>query len=456
MPRFRLDGSGPLHPWCTALRALPLVLVVVLPVLQLWRHFQDLQVYPFADEWLYVTVGAGGTGFPWAWLWEQHGDHRIPLQKASQWLLLDASDLDFRSLVILNLCVAAATALLLLQTARNLRGRSSPWDAMVPLLLFNPMAGHVMWGFHLQFLSSVFFTCLFAWAILRPRLTDAHVYAGFSTIVLCSLCGLNGLVQGGLMLLLLWFACPLRRREVKFRVVFCSTALLLACLWSSWSRTGAQQPAPGATELFQFFEGLLGASLLPPHEGRGPALLVGMSTGTAMLAAAYPRRGTDVPRTSWIALLLNIAVLLQLAAVAWGRARYQGGWHPTLAMHYGVLAMLLPITAWLALAARGHSFVAQVLGIAFVLTFGTGWMQAEQWRIGYTREQAAAKAQAYLDIKNQNLAIATVIERNAVDYWSNDPTARAVMAQGLPILREAYRRKWPDPAAAGPDHQHDQ
>src|SRR5690606_23639887 len=111
------------------------------------------------------------------------------------WWLLRASHFDFRILVLLNLCMAAAASALLLLTARNLRGRISPWDAMVPLVIFNPMAGYALWGFHFQFLSSVLFTCVFSWAMLRPTIRGVHLVVGLLSILGCSLCGLNGLLQ---------------------------------------------------------------------------------------------------------------------------------------------------------------------------------------------------------------------------------------------------------------------
>lgn len=435
------------------LGVLPYVLVIILPIVQLARHFRDLQVYPFADEWLYVTATGTHNSAPWRWLWEQHGDHRIPLQKAVQWTLINASDFDYRSLVILNLIVAAAIAFIALRTARNLRGRTSTWDAFIPILLFNPMAGYALWGFHLQFLSSAFFTCVFAWALLRPSLAPWHLPMAFVAVTACSLCGLNGLLQAGLMLPLIWLRAVATERRTMLHAALAFASLMLACLWLSWSRTGAAEAGPSLAASSQFFAGLLGASLLPPREGHEAAMVVSLLAVVAVLGGLYGRPRRDEDRIGTVASLLTASVLFQLAAVAWGRAQYQGGWQPTLAMHYGAISMLLPILAWLTLASRDPPIAAPVVGIAFTFIFSLGWVNAEVWRAAYTREQTSVKARAYREIKQEDLPVSSVIEHNAARFWSDAPSAKETMARGIPILRKSYQRKWPDSAHAQPGHQ---
>lgn len=448
MQPLRAQHSRRTAYWEAGFRVLPFLLVFLLPALQLQRHFGDLQVYPFADEWFYVAMDGNGDGWSWHWLWAQHGDHRIPLQKALQWALLQATEYDFRILVLFNLCVAAMAAVLVLLTARNLRGKTSPWDAMVPLLLFNPMAGYAMWGFHLQFLSSVLFTCLFAWAAFRPIVRPVHCATALLAILGCSLCGVNGLLQATLMVPIAWFGGSIALRGAAFRAALLIVSCWLGWLWAIWTRTGGAEGSPPMTELWQFFGGLVGASILPPREGPWASLVICILACACVLIGHARPPEKDARSPDRMMILLLVAILLQLAAIAWGRARYQGGWQPTLAMHYGVLALQLPIIAWLILAAKSRAVATQILGIVFTLTFGVAWLQAEQWRTLYTQTESAAKARAYQDIKDDRLPTSAAVERNADRYWSSDPSAITVMRQSLPILRRSYQSKWPDHAAA--------
>lgn len=430
-------------------RSLPYALLLALPVVQIARHFRDLQVYPFADEWYYVTSVAAQHGLPWGWFWEQHGDHRIPLQKAVQWALLNASDFDFRSLVVLNLLVAAAIGLITLQIARNLRGRTSAWDAMIPILLFNPMAGYAMWGFHLQFLSSAFFACMFAWAVARHSVRPWHLTVALLAVIACGLCGLNGLLQAGFMLPLVWLRATGAQRGRYLHAALALTCLLLVLLWLSWSRAGVGEAAPSLSAFGHFFAGLVGAGLLPAWNGYGAAAIVSLTSAAAILAGLY---GGQKRRAFLVCALLVVTVSLQLCAVAWGRAQYQGGWHPALAMHYGAISMLLPILAWLTLAARNPPIATHAVGILFTLAFGISWVDAESWRTAYTQQHSSTKARAYREIKDENMPISAVVERNATLYWSDAAAARETMSVGIPILRQAYQRKWPGVTAKEPGH----
>lgn len=432
-------SSSSIH-WHIAYRSLPYALLLALPIVQIARHFRDLQVYPFADEWYYVTSVAAQSGVPWAWLWEQHGDHRIPLQKAVQWALLNASDFDFRSLVILNLLVATAIGLITLQVARNLRRCTSVWDAMIPILLFNPMAGYAMWGFHLQFLSSALFACVFAWAVVRHSIRPWHLAVAILAVIASGLCGLNGLLQAGFMLPLAWLRATKTQRGPYLTAALCLASLLLALLWFSWSRAGAGETVPSPSALGQFFAGLIGASLLPAWNVYVAAAIIGLAAAAAMLAGL--RGGQENPAARVCALLVS-TVVLQLCAVAWGRAQYQGGWQPGLAMHYGAISMLVPILAWLTLASRNRPMATRAVGVLLTLALGAGWVEAEFWRTTYTKQHSSSKALAYRDIRDRHMPIPTVLERNAALYWSDDAAAKETMSIGIPILRRAYERKWP-------------
>jgi hypothetical protein len=97
-------------------------------------------------------------------------------------------------------------------------------------------------------------------------------------------------------------------------------------------------------------------------------------------------------RSGDVALLgILLAVIALIIAVSLGRVKYQGEWQPTLAMHYGVLSMVIPILAWIAISKNCHVLPACVIGIGLVYMYSTALKQAYDWRIEYTNTASARK-----------------------------------------------------------------
>ena len=67
------------------------------------------------------------------WPFSQHVDHRIPVQLASNFLILRASGFDFRYLVGLNFALACLMTVLLLYIAQRYRGYQMFGDVIIPL-----------------------------------------------------------------------------------------------------------------------------------------------------------------------------------------------------------------------------------------------------------------------------------------------------------------------------------
>lgn len=444
MPALAVAASvpPPMHRWLTAL---PAVLVLLLPVVQLYVYLDGMQVYPFADEWRFVGITCMDGPCPLArWVLEQHGDHRIPLQKGFQLALLHASEFDFRSLVVANMALAAAAAALLLSCARALRGRTSAWDVVIPLIIFNPMAGYAMWGFHLQFLSGVLSVCIFAWAVLRRTIRPLHAGTGVIAVASGAACGVNGLLLASMLLPLCWYALAPYRHRILFQASTVLLVLTLAALWLAWTPASGSRTLPDMAAFMAFLSGLLGSSLLPPTDGHWKAWAVGGMVLLGLIANALASNPAAPTRSGAALTALTGSVLITLAAVAMGRAEYQGGWQPTLAMHYGIIGMLLPLLAWLACARNGRRSATRLAGLTMICLFGTGLFQAAQWRTAYTDAQRVPKSNAYYAIKSDALPIEDVAHLHAGEYWIDDPTLVAEMVRRMPILRAAYQHKWPE------------
>src|SRR5262245_601050 len=75
------------------------------------------RVSPWADEWFTAPL-TPMTFVEWAgWLFQQHNDHIILIQKLLQGGLLRASGYDFRSLILLNIFMIAGSAWAMLKLA---------------------------------------------------------------------------------------------------------------------------------------------------------------------------------------------------------------------------------------------------------------------------------------------------------------------------------------------------
>lgn len=91
---------------------------------------------PIMDEWdLLANTRDGHLTF--GWMIQHHGEHRFPLPKLLWLTALRATGYDFRAVMFVTLTLLVAASILLMWTARGLRGRQHPADALVPALLLH-------------------------------------------------------------------------------------------------------------------------------------------------------------------------------------------------------------------------------------------------------------------------------------------------------------------------------
>ena len=88
---------------------------------------------PFADDMAILPQVCHRQPVTLAWLWAPHNEHRIFLPKLIYLGLGLASGNDFRAGSFWNVAMLAALSAVLMLTARAVRGRSSPYDAFLPL-----------------------------------------------------------------------------------------------------------------------------------------------------------------------------------------------------------------------------------------------------------------------------------------------------------------------------------
>jgi hypothetical protein len=152
---------------------------------------------PSWDDWDMVPTLTGNQPVTWDWLWSQHNEHRVPLPRLIFLGLNRLMLTDMRVTMYFDVLIMAAVAAAMMLAAARLRGRPSAADAFFPLALLSlGQAANLLWGWQLQFFTSVALACVALLAIVRAGATlplrRAAAVVGACALLL-PLCGANGL-----------------------------------------------------------------------------------------------------------------------------------------------------------------------------------------------------------------------------------------------------------------------
>ena len=92
-----------------------------------------------------------------AWLWAPHNEHRIFLPRLIYLGLGLATNYDFRGGSFWSVSMLAALSAVLILAARAVRGRSSLYDAFLPLAVQQwGQALNILWSFQIAFTTGTF------------------------------------------------------------------------------------------------------------------------------------------------------------------------------------------------------------------------------------------------------------------------------------------------------------
>jgi hypothetical protein len=188
----------------------------------LWFTAAYAHTMPYGDDWVYLPVLAGEQPVSLAWLWCPHNEHRIPLPRSLYLGLMMLSGFDFRAPPFFNIMALSGLSLAMMLGARRMRGRTSLYDAFFPLLLLHwAHCENIVWGFQIQFITSVVLAGAVLLQIVRcgPQLSLRSAVLLTACLALLGLCGLNGLAYLPAMACWLAFAgvCRWRGREPHAR-----------------------------------------------------------------------------------------------------------------------------------------------------------------------------------------------------------------------------------------------
>ena len=410
----------------TAVTAFSVLCFGVLVVLQV----TSASPFPYSDEWWLVPQAIGAQPVTGAWLWEQWVDHRIPLQKLFQVLILRAGGVDARALMFANSVLALAATIFLLSAVRAFRGRSSSGDFLFPLLLMNPGFPAFRWGFGLQFLSSSLLSiCILAF-LLRGERTgrNAASVPAAACALLLVLCGMNGTVSAGVIsvaLMAYLFSSRSAPRPAADRVAFLllgSAVVMMGAVMIGWhpsAASGIAAPA-GFVESTQalsrnFCRLIVPRSLTWPPFGKNLYYAVNGLAYICAIVLVFRRVRSDrdsgkrVGQGLVALAIVPIATLAVLAVIAFARRGY---WSSGLEHHYALLATTLPLSAWIVISSEASSRVRATAGTLLVLTYGgMYWTNLDKVHNQWGSEQREQIARAREDLE-RGVAIDEFVKNN--------------------------------------------
>ncbi len=415
-------------------------------------HFYS-NPFPYSDEWNFLPQAIGVEPLTWDWVWAQHSDHRIPIQKIFQVSLLRLTGYDFGLLILANTILIFLTTSLLISAVRIYRESSQVGDLIIPLILMNPGFGPFIWSFHFEFMSSTLLSLIFLAFFLQkntPSCNTSYIM-GSICILLMAFCGMNGVVPSIiislLFLLYMLWARPISNKFVLYIILIILVLALMVSLIiiSSWNPSGVTTLSStvflkkiyNITDNFYY---LINPRPIIMFEKQKIYFVVNSVLYIVALGFLAKRiwESYQIYRSFFID---DIAVLVTLIAsfsiqlnIAIGRAEY---WSPGLEMHYGYLATVLPIVTWIAVSVYVPRKMGIIIGLVLVLLYGYLYVENLQWRMIYAKENRQKVLDVNKDILN-GMKISDFVKRyNHIFYYVDNDDTRQIVKSAIIILKNS-------------------
>jgi hypothetical protein len=174
---------------------------------------------PLAEDWLMIPALTGQERDVGRWLIEQWNEHIIPVPKLVYWGVLELGGGDFRTGMVFNALVLAALAAASIHAASQRRGGLRATDAFFPLVFLNVgEAANYAWGWQIQYVAAVLFTCLPLLVLVRHGACPPPAAAAVAAVSIACLpfTGANGLIFA--LALVPWYALVLWRQRAEPRL----------------------------------------------------------------------------------------------------------------------------------------------------------------------------------------------------------------------------------------------
>jgi hypothetical protein len=299
-----------------------------------YRHGDNV---PYFDDWLIVPAMTGHEPITPGWLWSQHNEHRMPVQKLLLLGLYRISGSDFRAGMYYSAAALILMACLLLRTAFKLRGRMVITDAFIPLLLLS--LGHynnLLWSVCAGYLTITLLAVLPICLIVSRPVPEQATALGMAILV-CALplTGAIGLAFAApLAIWMLLSALALRKTAPGAAFDLGIGGILSVCLiglyfvgyrgsgippaatMGSWLRASVDFLSLSMGPLGEVGQHYLGGVSVREVWGYAAGGILVLSAALNALGAVWNRR--EFVRKSGMALLILGSLLLALA-IGWGR-----------------------------------------------------------------------------------------------------------------------------------------
>jgi hypothetical protein len=443
---------------------------------------------PIIDEWEFIPALLGEEPF-WPWVWTLHNEHRFPLPRLLYYPLFQLTG-DFRAGCYVTLAGVAAVALLLIATARRVRGRLHYADAFFPLSLLH--VGHwenFRMGYQIVFMMNLAFAAILLRVIVltnRENLLRRGLEAGLTTLLLLG-CGAGGLAFGPFVAVWLlalahwfWHARPPRRSRVLWLLLLAAAVPVYVWLYLQGYHRPAHHADPvkiwGSTSeaAWQALRSALQALTMaigPAAIGLWPVsavlLFLILFEMALFLVRLLATNVAERPRVLGLLLYLG-AVAFMGFGIGWGRCvfveRDGSPGFMGLSSRYGWITW-----PWLGAAyflgllyggRRARWITAGIFGITLAMlpfNVATGFIQGEKdreantaWekdvREGLTDEELIQKyhANVYDDLQERMRVGLKLLRKHRVQYYRPlpEPPPRTPPRRGRRRSTRAPRRRW--------------
>ena len=407
--------------------------------------------FPYSDDWMYVGIAGVGWREFFTWVLSSHNEHFIPILKIIQFSILELSRFDFRALIALNFFISVSIVLLFLEIVKLIRGRLYLGDAIIPLLLLNSGFNVFAWGFSFQFCFSVFLEVLSVSFYIRGILGYSKIYLYLSnlTLVILSLCGLNGVIVSIIFsfLQLIFSFCKMDTQGDNFigKTSFITLLISLMICISTFSVADSSGNIHSLSYMIDWTYSLvksLFCNIAMSAYGIVYFFIVlSLSVYAILLFANRFSRNLMVtdggdhnlknkPLVYLILFIGLISHLLLCVAIALGRSK-SGYWPAGMELHYGFLATPLLIYSWLLLSGFASAVVVRIIGSILIFACAFSFLQGNIWRKGVVMNEQVKFEEIAVEVRASNDLRATSKKYIKEFYWIEDENAVQLVENGL-------------------------
>jgi len=409
----------------------------------------SLRSYPYADEWVYASsVDFAGADF-WKWIFSQHVDHFIPIQKFLHHYLAKWGGFDFRVLVLFNLVIAVVVVDTSINLAKIYRKQMEWGDLWIVFCILSPSATYLLWGFQFQFLSSFAFfvvsVTFFSLSVESKR--PQYFTLGILFLILTAVSGMNGLVLAAVSsvivtagLFLIGETSIARKTINKILIIFLN--LIFIVIVFNWVPSNVAQSTSDISEKLKFFYLLHSGpfSIAAFKYSAFFALFVILFSLLSCIVIIKKFFNKNLSATDVFLAAALIASEVLLLSVAFGRAGFSG-WSNAILMHYSTLAIMPLIFSWIILTGNLYRRNKNILGVMILGLVLFSFHKAYNWR----QQHSANTIATQLDVEKaltQIFDARDLIDKYALKLtWKDNDVAKSYVENGLiKLMSQSYPR----------------